>query len=135
MELTLGYIAYAQVTQCYIMVPEHNRASASGRERELMAVQPYDKNSFLSALSPSEFGLLQSHLTSFDLRVGDRLHELGTNVDHVVFPHSGLVAMTMSLRDAGLCNALYLRGESKLPHPGVKWRWARRLRIPATQNL
>jgi CRP-like cAMP-binding protein len=99
MELTLGYIAYAQVTQCYIMVPEHNRASASGRERELMAVQPYDKNSFLSALSPSEFGLLQSHLTSFDLRVGDRLHELGTNVDHVVFPHSGLVAMTMSLRD------------------------------------
>ena len=64
-----------------------------------MAVQPYDRNCFLSTLSASEFALLQSHLTSFDLRVGDRLHELGTSVDHVVFPHSGLVAMTMSLRD------------------------------------
>jgi CRP-like cAMP-binding protein len=64
-----------------------------------MAVQPYDRNAFLSELSPSEFASLRSHLTSFDLRVGDRLHEVGTKVDHVVFPHSGLVAMTMSLRD------------------------------------
>ena len=46
-----------------------------GRECEPMGLQLYDKNSFLSALSPSEFGLLRSHLTSFDLRVGDRLHE------------------------------------------------------------
>jgi len=37
--------------------------------------------------------------------------------------------------ESRLCNALYLKGESKLPHPRVKWRWARRLRIPATQNL
>lgn len=64
-----------------------------------MAVQAHDRNSFLSELSPSELALLRSHLTSFDLRVGDRLHEMGTKVDHVVFPHSGLVAMTMSLRD------------------------------------
>ena len=64
-----------------------------------MAVQRYDRNSFLTELSASEFALLRSHLTSFDLRVGDRLHEIGTTVDQVVFPHSGLVAMTMSLRD------------------------------------
>jgi CRP-like cAMP-binding protein len=99
MELTLGHVAYAQATQCYIMMPEHNCASASGRECEPMGLQPYDKNSFLSALSPSEFGLLRSHLTSFDLRVGDRLHELGMSVEQVIFPHSGLVVMTMSLRD------------------------------------
>ena len=64
-----------------------------------MASQPYDRNSFLSQLSMSEFALLRSHLTSFDLHVGDRLHEVGSRVDEVVFPHSGLVAMTMSLRD------------------------------------
>jgi CRP-like cAMP-binding protein len=73
--------------------------SASSSEREFMAVQPYDRNAFLSELCASEFALLRSHLTSFELRVGDRLHEGGTKVDHVVFPHSGLVAMTMSLRD------------------------------------
>jgi CRP-like cAMP-binding protein len=73
--------------------------SASGSEREFMTVQPYDRNSFLSELSAPELALLRSHLTSFDLRVGDRLQELGTKVDQVVFPHSGLVVMTMSLRD------------------------------------
>jgi CRP-like cAMP-binding protein len=64
-----------------------------------MAIRPNDRNSFLSALSTSEFALLKPHLTNFDLRVGDRLHEVGSRVDHVIFPHSGLVAMTMSLRD------------------------------------
>src|SRR5215472_12198507 len=64
-----------------------------------MTSQPYDRNSFLSDLSVSEFALLRPHLTSFDLRVGDRLQELGTKVDQVVFSHSGLVAMTMSRRD------------------------------------
>jgi CRP-like cAMP-binding protein len=64
-----------------------------------MGAQPYDRNAFLSALSESEFALLQSHLTSCDLRVGERLHEIGSRVDHVIFPSSGLVAMTMSLRD------------------------------------
>jgi CRP-like cAMP-binding protein len=71
----------------------------SGKEREFMAVRPYIRNSFLSELSESEFALLQSHLTHFDLRVGDRVHQVGSRVDYVVFPHSGLVAMTMSLRD------------------------------------
>jgi CRP-like cAMP-binding protein len=64
-----------------------------------MAVQPYDRNAFLSALSESEFALLRPHLTSFDLCVGERLHEIGSRVDNVIFPRSGLVAMTMSLRD------------------------------------
>jgi len=62
-------------------------------------MQPSGRNAFLSALSDSEFALLRSHLTSFDLRVGERLHEIGSRVDHVIFPRSGLVAMTMSLRD------------------------------------
>jgi len=51
-----------------------------------MTVQPYHRNSFLSELSASEFALLRSHLTSFDLRVGDGLQELGKKVDQVVFP-------------------------------------------------
>jgi hypothetical protein len=65
-----------------------------------MGLQLYDKNSFLSALSPSEFGLLRSHLTSFDLRVGDQLHELGMSVEQVIFPHSGLVPKSRGTRAA-----------------------------------
>jgi CRP-like cAMP-binding protein len=64
-----------------------------------MVMHSYDRNSFLSGLSVSEFALLGSHLTSFDLRVGDRLQEDGSRIEHVIFPHSGLVAMTISLRD------------------------------------
>ena len=64
-----------------------------------MRAQPWDRNYFLSELSASEFELLRLHLTSCDLRVGDRLHDAGKRVDQVIFPHSGLVAMTVSLRD------------------------------------
>jgi CRP-like cAMP-binding protein len=64
-----------------------------------MPAQPCDRNYFLSRLSASEFELLRSHLTSCYLRVGDRLHVTGKRVDQVIFPHSGLVAMAVSLRD------------------------------------
>src|SRR5215471_11408213 len=64
-----------------------------------MPAHPWDRNYFLSELSASEFELLRPHLTSCDLRVGDRLHDAGKRVDQVIFPHSGLVAMTVSLRD------------------------------------
>jgi len=66
-----------------------------------MPAQPCDRNYYLLGLSASEFGLLRLHLTSFDLRVGDRLHDVGREVDQVVFPHSGLVSMTLSLPDGG----------------------------------
>ena len=64
-----------------------------------MPAQPCDRNYILSELSELEFELLRLHLTSCDLRVGDRLHDSGKRVDQVIFPHSGLVAMTVSLRD------------------------------------
>jgi CRP-like cAMP-binding protein len=65
----------------------------------MMPGQPYNGNYYLLGLSASEYGLLRLQLTSFDLRVGDRLHDVGKGVDEVVFPHSGLVALTVSLPD------------------------------------
>jgi len=93
---------------------------------QIMALQPSDKNSFLFALSASELALVRSHLTSFDLRVGDRLHEVGSSVDDVIFPHSGLVAMTMSLRD-GTGAGVILIGRD-----GVVGGLAAAARAPAT---
>jgi CRP-like cAMP-binding protein len=60
--------------------------------------QANGKNSFLSELSASEFAVLRPHLAPVDLVPGDVLHRLGAPVDDVVFPHAGLVAMTMPLR-------------------------------------
>jgi CRP-like cAMP-binding protein len=56
-----------------------------------------DRNAFLSGLSPAELALLRSHLTPLELRVGDYLHYAGDQIEDVVFPHSGLVVMTMPL--------------------------------------
>jgi CRP-like cAMP-binding protein len=64
-----------------------------------MLGQASDKNAFLSELSAAEFGALRSHLAPLELRVGQCLHYLGDPVEEVVFPNSGLVAITMPLRD------------------------------------
>lgn len=64
-----------------------------------MLGQIADKNAFLSELSPTEYAALQSHLVPLELRVGQCLHYLGDQVEEVVFPSAGLVAMTVPLRD------------------------------------
>jgi len=66
-----------------------------------MLTQAYERNAFLSALSPAEFAGLRSHLAPFALRVGECLHYRGDRVEHVAFPLSGLVAMTMPARENG----------------------------------
>jgi CRP-like cAMP-binding protein len=66
-----------------------------------MSAQPTDRNAFLAELTPADYELFRPHLTSFVLNVGDRLQDLGAAVEQVVFPHSGLVAMTMPLRSGG----------------------------------
>jgi CRP-like cAMP-binding protein len=65
----------------------------------IMLGQATDRNAFLSELSAAEYGSLRSHLAPLELRVGQCLHYLGDPVEEVVFPNSGLIAMTMPLRD------------------------------------
>jgi CRP-like cAMP-binding protein len=66
-----------------------------------MSIQPTDRNAFLAELGAAEYELFRPHLTSFNLTVAERLQDLGVAVDQVVFPHSGLVALTMRLRNGG----------------------------------
>jgi CRP-like cAMP-binding protein len=60
---------------------------------------PHERNAFLSALSEPDLAALRSHLAPLDLRVGSILHGVGTRIDDIVFPQSGLVAMSLPLRD------------------------------------
>jgi CRP-like cAMP-binding protein len=64
-----------------------------------MPAQAHEKNAFLSELNPPEFAMLRTHLAHFEMRVGESLHYFGDLVEDVVFPHSGLVALTMPLHD------------------------------------
>lgn len=64
-----------------------------------MAGPENEQNTFLSALSAAEYAALRSHLAPLQLRVGQSLHYLGEPVEDVVFPHSGLMALTMPMRD------------------------------------
>lgn len=57
-----------------------------------------EKNAFLSELPSAEYAALRGYLAPMELRVGQCLHYLGDAVDEVIFPHSGLIAMTMPLR-------------------------------------
>ena len=70
-------------------------------------LQPQEQNAFLSELSAAELALVRSYLVPFELRAGDCLHHFGDRIEDVIFPHSGLVGMTMRSRDsAGACVAL-----------------------------
>jgi CRP-like cAMP-binding protein len=77
-----------------------------------MPAQPNDQNAFLSRLSVPEFALLRPHLTAVDLQVADELQRHGSSVDHVIFPHSGLVALTMPMREHGGAGAILVGQDS-----------------------
>lgn len=65
----------------------------------MMLAPANGKNAFLSELSPAEYAALRSHLAPLELRAGQCLHHRGDAVQEVIFPHSGVVAMSMPLRD------------------------------------
>ena len=65
-----------------------------------MLVHSPNSNLFLAALAPAEFEMLQPHLRPCALSVGKPLHYCGDQVDHVIFPHSGVVTRTMRSQDA-----------------------------------
>lgn len=65
----------------------------------MMSTSTSGKNSFLAGLSGEDFALIRPHLTRRELRAGDNLHFCGDRTEEVLFPHSGLVIMTVPLRD------------------------------------
>jgi CRP-like cAMP-binding protein len=56
-------------------------------------------NAFLAGLAGEDLSLLRDHLSQKELRAGATLHRCGERIDDVLFPHSGLVIMTLPLRE------------------------------------
>ena len=52
-------------------------------------------NRFLATLPPHEFALLAPHLRTITLERGVMLQDLGEEIEHVYFPHTGMVLPSM----------------------------------------
>src|SRR5262249_56195732 len=50
-------------------------------------------NRFLAALPPDDFSLLAPHLRTIPLERGVMLHDVGEEIKHVYFPHTGMVSL------------------------------------------
>src|SRR5262249_43634160 len=49
-------------------------------------------NRFLATLPPHDFSLLAPHLRTLTLERGAMLHDVGEQIAHVYFPHTGMVS-------------------------------------------
>jgi CRP-like cAMP-binding protein len=56
-------------------------------------------NKLLSALPRAQYNLLAPHLAIVSLPLGTVLREPGDEVDHVYFPHSGMLSLLAVMRD------------------------------------
>jgi CRP-like cAMP-binding protein len=56
-------------------------------------------NKLLSALPRAQYNLLAPHLATVSLLSGTVLFERGDEVDHVYFPHSGMLSLLAVMRD------------------------------------
>jgi CRP-like cAMP-binding protein len=55
-------------------------------------------NRFLATLPPHDFSLLAPHLRTIPLERGVMLHDVGEEIEHVYFPHSGMVSLVAVMR-------------------------------------
>jgi CRP-like cAMP-binding protein len=57
------------------------------------------RNHLLSSLPAAEYALLEPHLREMPLKQGAILAEQGENIEHVHFPHSGMVSVVVVLAE------------------------------------
>src|ERR1700730_9339282 len=57
------------------------------------------QNRLLAALTPADHSLLVPHLKELSLELGTILHEAGELVEHIYFPHDGMVSLLAMMSD------------------------------------
>src|SRR5215471_18131531 len=55
-------------------------------------------NRFLATLPPHDFSLLAPHLRTAPLERGVMLHDVGQKIEHVYFPHTGMVSLVVVMQ-------------------------------------
>jgi CRP-like cAMP-binding protein len=70
-----------------------------GVQRSVRAFELTRPNRFLAALPVSDYALLAPHLRPISLERGTVLHEAGDEIEHVYFPHSGMVSLVAVMQN------------------------------------
>src|SRR5215469_9204956 len=60
------------------------------------------QNAFIAALATPEFKIVAKYLSPLDLNVSQFLYKSGDTIEDVIFPHSGLVVLTIRKNDDGV---------------------------------
>src|SRR3954471_19242038 len=69
-------------------------------------------NLFLSSLPPADFDALRPHLRAVELRQSDVLHEIGSPIEKVHFPHNGIVSLVIDLASGETIESAMIGRES-----------------------
>src|SRR5215471_7553271 len=81
-------------------------------------------NRFLATLPPHDFSLLAPHLRTTGLERGVMLHDVGGEIEHVYFPHSGMVSLVAVMQSgATVETATVGRGGVIGASAGLGARW------------
>ena len=56
-------------------------------------------NRFLATLPPHDFALLATHLRTIPLERGVMLHDVGEEIEHVHFPHAGMISLVAVMQN------------------------------------
>src|SRR5262245_5544543 len=82
-------------------------------------------NRFLASLPPHDFSLLAPHLRTVALERGVMLHEVGEQIEHVYFPHTGMVSLVAVMQSGGTVETATIgRGGVIGASAGLGARWA-----------
>jgi CRP-like cAMP-binding protein len=82
-------------------------------------------NRFLATLPPHDFSLLAPHLRTVALERGVMLHDVGEEIDHVYFPHSGMVSLVAVMQSGATVETATIgRGGVIGASAGLGARWA-----------
>jgi CRP-like cAMP-binding protein len=93
-------------------------------------------NRFLATLPPHDFSLLAPHLRTIKLERDVMLHDVGEEIEHVYFPHSGMVSLVAVMQSgATVETATVGRGGVIGASAGLGARWTFRraiVHLPST---
>ena len=81
-------------------------------------------NRFLAALPPRDFSLLAPHLRTIPLERGIMLHDVGEEIEHVYFPHTGMVSLVAVMQSGATVETATIgRGGVIGASAGLGARW------------
>ena len=81
-------------------------------------------NRFLAALPPHDFSLLAPHLRMIALERGVMLHDVGEEIEHVYFPHTGMVSLVAVMQSGATVETATIgRGGVIGASAGLGARW------------